>query len=940
MEKHEITLAITTIIPLIHTDGANNVSLDEVSETVQNVKGIAPQLFPDASQDDIDTVVWRINNHFNVGIGGAIVLNNPNVERWLDEKKTEINWDYYNAYKQLLQKQERPASVINENEKIIDSILDLSGDPTLPGKWARKGLVMGNVQSGKTQNYIGLINKAVDAGYKVIILLGGHLNDLRKQTQERVDEGFIGMESQHLVRQNLAQAARIGVGELRDPAKGVATYTSSANDFLKTIADMGVKLNNLSDPAIFTVKKNTSVMKNLSKWITDYHLLDEETKLDMPLLLIDDEADFASINSLAHRDKITATNRSIREILSKFNKSTYIGYTATPFANIFIDPESSDDMLDDDLFPKDFMIKIPVSEEYSGQDYFFKESYFDDNDSHDSSGPIRIIGDNEEMLPAKHNQFTLVGPLCPSLEEAIRVFILNICIRMLRGDDKVHNTMLVNMTHLNILQGQITTHIEEYIEEMIASISAYHGLGVKKSMENSNINELSDTFNKRFKSEEKFNDVFIFLNKAANKLKVFGINNQSDQVLDYSLYRESGLAAIVIGGHKLSRGLTLEGLSVSYFARNSKMYDTLLQMCRWFGYRPNYKDLCKVYTTSESVEWYSYISGVIRELYQELENMSLQGKTPKDFGLKVRDHPGSMIVTSRAKMNYAGTAVHSIDMWGQQIRRFRFKKNDEHNDRNHKVAENFIKKISQSSPVETNFNSTVYTSVPHVEIASFINEMDMTPDDYGDEALLNQIDQLSSEDITNFKVGLYKPKTLRGVSWKNNIINPEMQHEEFRFASEDILITSRRMHSNGALIYQPGAILSNPDDEKIFLNEEEYNKFMDGRQKAYSADFIRHKDRDFPSLTIYLFNLGILRQENGEYPSNLKEDVYTATIAHKKPSIGYTISFPLTSNLKGKSSEDIRSLNRRTAYSYKTNRVWEQMSLFNAHVVEDDFINE
>ena len=147
MEKHAITLAVTTIIPLVRSDEANSVSLDEVSQTVQNVKGIAPQLFPDASQDDIDTVVWRINNHFNVGIGGAVVLNNPNVERWLDEKRTEINWDYYNAYKKLLQNQERPASVISENEKIIDSILDLSGDPTLPGKWARKGLVMGNVHA-------------------------------------------------------------------------------------------------------------------------------------------------------------------------------------------------------------------------------------------------------------------------------------------------------------------------------------------------------------------------------------------------------------------------------------------------------------------------------------------------------------------------------------------------------------------------------------------------------------------------------------------------------------------------------------------------------------------------------------------------------------------------------------------------------------------------
>jgi hypothetical protein len=148
------------------------------------------------------------------------------------------------------------------------------------------------------------------------------------------------------------------------------------------------------------------------------------------------------------------------------------------------------------------------------------------------------------------------------------------------------------------------------------------------------------------------------------------------------------------------------------------------------------------------------------------------------------------------------------------------------------------------------------------------------------------------------------------------------------------------MDFNGSIIYPVAGQLSGTDDEKIFLNKEQITEVLSGRQRAFNADFIRYKERDFPSLTIYLFNLGILKKENGEYPSNLKEDNYTATIAHKKPSIGYTISFPLTGNLKGKSSEEIRSLNRRTAYSYSTNRVWEQMSFFNTHVEEDDFIHE
>lgn len=936
MDKQQIDVIVQTIIPLIPPEEeATGVTLDRVAVTINKAQESFPHLFgSEVSQEDLEIINFRISNHFNINIGNTVILDNPDVSRWLDDKKTEIEWFYYNAYKQLLMKQERPAKVIKENEKIIDSILDLSGDPTLEGVWARKGLVMGNVQSGKTQNYIGLINKAIDAGYKVIILLGGHLTALRNQTQLRVDEGVIGRESQHLINMGATEAQRIGVGEIREANKGVATYTSTAGDFNRGQANSGVSLENLSEPAIFTIKKNTSIMKNLSKWLTDAHLLDDEKKLDMPLLLIDDEADFATINSQAHRDQITTTNKFIREILGKFNKSTYIGYTATPFANIFIDPENSDDMLGDDLYPKDFMIKIPVSDEYSGQDYFFNEKHFNENNK--VSSPIRIIGDNEETLTSKHNRYSIVGDLCPSLKEAIRVFVLNICIRMVRGDVNEHNTMLVNMTHLNALQGQLTEKITDYVAEIINAIEANHSLGYTESLSSSHLKDLKETFDKCLSIDESYKKVFKFLPKAANKIKVYGINNDSDQVLDYSLYRDSGLAAIVIGGHKLSRGLTLEGLSVSYFARNSKMYDTLLQMCRWFGYRPRYKDLCKLYATSASVEWYCHISEVIKELYEELEQMSLQGKTPSDFGLKVRNHPGSLIVTARNKMNYAQTAVHSIDLWGQQIRRFRFKTGDDENERNHRNTENFINKLEKSCQTEDSFDSTLYHDVPHKEIIEYVETMNMIPDDYGNEALMHQLQQLESNNIDNFKVCLFNQKNSGQVSWQEKISNPQNLYSEFNFCSKLIKPANRRVDSNGKFIFPVKGQLGGVNDEKIFLGEEIVNEITDDKKDYYNNYFIRHEKRGFPGLMIYLFNLGILSKPNGEFPSNLSEDDYSALIAHSKPSIGYTISFPLTSNLRDKSENEIRQLNRSSAHSYQVGRVWEQLNMFNDHIVEDD----
>ena len=252
------------------------------------------------------------------------------------------------------------------------------------------------------------------------------------------------------------------------------------------------------------------------------------------------------------------------------------------------------------------------------------------------------------MIPVKHNSATIVGQLSPSIKDAIRAFIISCSLRDHRKQQNNHKTMMINITHLNALQMQLTPMIDDYMKELKNSIDNIDGYSSSEKLNNSSIRSFYKTFNTKFEVDEVFEDVLTNLRRSIHKIKVYGINTQSKQVLDYSIYPD-GLSAIVIGGHKLARGLTLEGLSVSYFARNSKAYDTLMQMCRWFGYRPNYGDLCKVYLPIESNEWYTFIAEAVNELYEELEIMSLQEKTPKEFGLKVRDHQGSLIVTARTK---------------------------------------------------------------------------------------------------------------------------------------------------------------------------------------------------------------------------------------------------------------------------------------------------
>ena len=249
-------------------------------EEIDKAIDICSSSFPEKlTEEEREYIKFTLGNQFTLDLSHkGTVLNNPDVKRWLDNAKTDIEWNYWNAYNEFLQNDEgRPIKVIEENERIIDSILDLSGNPQIGGAWARKGLVMGNVQSGKTQNYIGLINKAMDAGYKVIILLGGHMNNLRKQTQVRVDEGVIGRESTHIVSAHLGAPKRIGVGNYRTQDVATATSSEEKGDFNKNLANnLGIAFNNLKDPIILTIKKNSRILNNLVDWIKTKHLLDPE----------------------------------------------------------------------------------------------------------------------------------------------------------------------------------------------------------------------------------------------------------------------------------------------------------------------------------------------------------------------------------------------------------------------------------------------------------------------------------------------------------------------------------------------------------------------------------------------------------------------------------------------------------------------------------------
>lgn len=906
------------------------VPSEEVDRLIEAVEQL--NTYPKRSPKEKKRIKFIITSQFNMKLThGGTVLANPDVMRWFDAAKTDIDWHYWDAYKQFLQDDEhRGLNVIDDNEKIIDSILDLSGNPQEEGRWARKGLVMGNVQSGKTQNYLGLINKSMDAGYKVIIVLGGGMNDLRKQTQERVDEGVYGKKSQHIIETNSERQGPYGVGNYR--TKNVATATSTLSDFNITIArSLGISFENLKDPIIFTIKKHHKILANLHDWIVENHSLDleEGTKLDLPLLLIDDEADFASINTKKQKKEITSTNGGIRKILGLFNRSSYVAYTATPFANIFIDPDSTDEMFGDDLFPKDFMIRAPTPANYLGQNFYF------DNQDLEKIEPVVIIEDNEDMIPLSHNSLHSIHALAPSLKDAVRAFVISCSLRDSREHVKEHKTMMINITHLNILQMQLLPLVEDYLKELKNSIDNIMGFSTAEQLENSSIKEFLETFNRAFDVQETFEVVLGHIRKSIHKIKTLAINHQTKQVLDYSVHKKNGLSVIVIGGIKLSRGLTLSGLSVSYFTRNSKAYDTLMQMCRWFGYRDGYEDLCKVYLPDVSNAWYSFISEAISELYDELDDMFRLQKTPRDFGLKVREHPGSLVVSARTKMDTAQNSVISIDMWGSQARRFRYFADNKINLENLHSTEAFYEDLSKNNEekILKDSNSMLFENVSYKNVIRYLQSMQLKEDDIGDSALYNHLKTMKEKNFPEFKV-LFKSlkNPSKTPAWSE--FKPEIKVlETYNFCGNHINLQNRNYKTDGQILSFPGQQAGTGTDEKFFISDESYKTIIENNPGAQNNSFVRSPERDFPTLIVYMFSIAVVHPYSRQQWAKEKDHL-SVDIPFDAPTIGLKLQFPILENNRNLTPMQMKEINTKTKVAYQTNSVFRKL-LLPIHVEED-----
>ncbi len=599
------------------------------------------RVFPSVTDEEAEELALHFEAVHGVRMTDGAALQDPGFEPWLEGKRSEINFRYWSRYRELLADRGLSSQVLGGMSNVTDRILGLLENPEKPGRWDRRGMVMGHVQSGKTANYIGVVNKAADAGYRVIIIIAGLHNKLRDQTQRRVDEGFIGRTTSGS-RQNELRRTILGVG-CYAPRPTPSAFTTSHRDFHKRIAEsVNVPLRNLTEPAVFVIKKNVTTLRNLIDWLTIHNSRLGTQKIQEPMLLIDDEADNASIN-ISRMDEVSRINGQIRELLGLFERSNYVGYTATPFANIFIDPDSEDAMVGHDLFPRDFIVSLDPPTNYFGPLQVF---------GNNGNPILQDIDDHEDLLPTSHRIDHTVAELPKSLEEAIRVFILARAVRLTRGEARSHNSMLVNVSRFVAVQRQVRNEIQAIVDQIAASVRVNAARPVEDALGDPSLADLHRTYENHYANhiDESWPKVQEQLHTSASAISVVEINSRSGGALDYSEREAQGLNVIAVGGFSLSRGLTLEGLTVSYFLRRSMMYDTLFQMGRWFGYRVGYEDLCRIWMPEEAQGWYEHISESVEELREELARMQSANATPRDFGLKVRSHPDSLVVTARNKI--------------------------------------------------------------------------------------------------------------------------------------------------------------------------------------------------------------------------------------------------------------------------------------------------
>lgn len=611
--------------------------------------GVRPFVAPTIEDGEFQAVIARAveMNAIVLRVGDAIV-NPETFEPWLEDRLPSVETRRSGAYQELLLSRGWSGNVVETLDEQTDRIMDLVGDPEKSAPWKRRGLAIGEVQSGKTSTYIGLLAKAIDYGYKIIVVIGGHTEDLRRQTQARLDSDLTGVDSAYLADNIIVETdvARIGIGRVDQTlASSVNVLTTTRSDFSAHSKRAGNVALGGNTPTIFVIKKNARVMQNLATYLRA-HIPNWASQ--PPLILIDDEADWASIN-VNSREDVSAVNQAIRDILAASNRNSYLGITATPFANVFIDDE-----IEEDIFPRDYIVALQSPSNYQGVGRYFSSA------SHPAL--VGDVSDTLTTIPYSHKRTLVVEELPESLARAIATFFVGTAIRRTRDQQPRPASMLVNVSRFNDVQAKVASLVAQFTGELAATIMSQFGIPETTNGRSERAELLFDAFEEHFRDAGvSWQTIRQQLVPIADEFRVQLINSQTKAEREKhtretpkSLRDAEGLLpTIYVGGDVLARGLTIEGLQVSYYSRRAAAADTLLQMGRWFGYRPGYEDLVRLWIDDETAELFRWTADISAELRESISEMKGLGLTPAQFGLKIRRHPEGFQIAAARKMRDA-----------------------------------------------------------------------------------------------------------------------------------------------------------------------------------------------------------------------------------------------------------------------------------------------
>ncbi len=885
MNDNQTTLKNMVIAMIAKIDPLDEETIETSVDTVYRLP-----IFATLSADEIDEVKAAIKSDFSIKLDTGVLIQEKGHVKWFLAKKASLDMKYWSRYRQYLQNDKGfSLNVINTMDDMLDTLTDLLGDPTREIAFNRRGLIIGDVQSGKTANYTGLICKAVDAGYKVIVLLTGTIEKLRQQTQKRIDEGFVGADSDAMMRQ---QEGRIicGVG-VYDTSIRPMVLTSTQDDFKqKNAQNLNFDLRNINGPVIFVVKKNVSVLKRLNKWLRTFNQ-NGQHKINESLLLIDDESDNASVNTKSDEDP-TAINSQIRDLLKSFVKSSYVGFTATPYANIFIDPDTEHDMYAEDLFPKDYIYSLNSPSNYIGARNIFSEEA-------DHDGMLVRINCNqqdpesiENILPLRHKPDWYPTRLPGDMKTALNAFLLANTIEDLDGSAGTHRSMLINVSRFTDVQDQIAVLANAYIKSIQEACRLYCKLPAENAEKNPLIGSLKGTYLEVYPDiEYDWEKVLPQLYMSCAGVTVQTVNRRNGQKLSFDEYPD-GLRLIAVGGMSLSRGLTLEGLVVSYFYRNSKMYDTLMQMGRWFGYRNGYEKLCRIWMSEDSIEWYRYINDATDELREEIKRYEGTGLTPMDFGLRVRSDITSLIVTAQNKMRSAESRNCIISLSAKCLETPEIYSDQAKNEANLKAVKRFITELYSNGYRVSDMSASEksvqlgFKEIPMRSVTKLLSEVDVSPKNwsFNTASLRSFIREYLGSELKTWDVAFVSGDSAETVDFSDVV--PGFAYKAPK--------RSYTIENDGKILKMSGSKrrLGNPSYGRLGLTAEQIAQVSPrlGKKSMQMEDYFAQIDRH-PLLLIYVTAL--------ETCKNTRDDLKTMQAdCENRTFIGFGVGIPRLRNME------------------------------------------